>query len=49
MAVHVDPTDIYSSNWYRRTPPVRDLRTGYSAIETFPHELVPGYYTYNRL
>jgi len=47
--VHLNPEDYHDGYWYPCTPPVDDLRTGHSALETFPRELVPGYYTYNRL
>jgi prepilin-type N-terminal cleavage/methylation domain-containing protein/prepilin-type processing-associated H-X9-DG protein len=48
-SIHVNPGDMYSGNWYPCTPPVDDLKTGRSSLATFPRELVPGYYTYNRL
>jgi prepilin-type N-terminal cleavage/methylation domain-containing protein len=48
-SIHVNTEDMHQGNWYPCAPPVDDLATGMSAIESFPRELVPGYYTYNRL
>lgn len=48
-SIYVNREDMHHGNWYPCATPVDDLRTGYSSVETFPRQLVPGYYTYNRL
>lgn len=45
--IHVGPEDALGSNYYPNTPPVI-LSTGQSG-GSFPREVVPGYFTHNRL
>ncbi len=46
-ATHVNPTHMHNGHAYPCVPPV-DVSTGVGS-DSFPRDVVPGYYTYNRL